>query len=345
MFPEQIALSLNLNLEILTGCGFSCPGCTVEKNFAPLDIPDADSQALEAFVLDLRKEQFRLLEFKVGPTDICSSDNGFAALRHPLVKFLSQHYKALNINLAMLHTRGFEELAVLLDELMPDKKLSVTVPMTLKNIGNPKYRSVLKEHITHFKGLLKRVDFNRVYAGFNVVEENLTHLDLEHYELAHTLDLGDVGIVVEFPFAHSRTGFDNLLNVEKFKRDLAVYTEFAKARVNTQMFRPLQPAILEGFEFTYRGGRLYSTPVLIENFPIFHPDFELPKPWTTASVLAYKSDRYYDNLIEFAEHPECGNCCFLDRCARGDVHRIMKMIGKDTCLTNTKNRWDLLLVE
>jgi len=345
MFPELIGMSLNLNLEILTGCGFSCPGCTVEKNFAPFELPAADTQALEAFVLDLRAQQWRLLEFKVGPTDICSSDNGFAALGHPLVKTLAQHYKALNINLAMLSTRGFEELAPLLDALMPGKKLSVTVPMTLKNIGNPKYRAVLKEHVTYFKSLLKEVDFNRVYAGFNVVEENLTHLDLEHYELAHTLDLGNVGIVVEFPFAHSRQGFNNLLNVEKFKRDLAVYSEFAKARVNTQMFRPLQPAILEGFEFTYRGGSLYTTPVLIENFPIFHPDFELPRPWTSESVLAYKQERYYDNLIEYAEHPECGNCCFLDHCARGDVHRIMKLIGKDTCLTNTRNRSDLLIPE
>ncbi|MNX77616.1 hypothetical protein D3C86_1091660 [compost metagenome] len=228
---------------------------------------------------------------------------------------------------------------------MPGKKLSVTIPLTLGNITKPKYMALLKEHITYFKGLLKRVDFNRVYANFNIIEENLKDLTIAQYEAAHEMDLGDVGIVVEFPFAHSRQGLDQLMVQERFRRDLFQYTEFAKARVNTKSFRPLQPAILEGFEFTYRAGGLYSTPVLVENLPIFHPDFELPKPWTRESVLTYKEHRYYDNLVEFAEHPACGNCCFLDHCARGDVHRVMKLVGRDDCLTGTKNRWDLILVE
>lgn len=345
MFSKRISQSFNLSLEILKGCGYSCPGCTVEKNFAPVDIPEEDTQAILALVENLQQNDFRLLEFKVGPTDIISSDNGHAALSHPLVVGLSKYYKALNINLAMLHTTGLVELAKLLDDLMPGKKLSVTIPMTLGNLTNPKYMALLKNHIAYFQTLLKRVDFNRVYAGFNIIEENLKDLTIERYELAHEMDLGNVGIVVEFPFAHSRQGFDNLLVLDRFRRDLFQYTEFAKARVNTKSFRPLQPAILEGFEFTYRAGGLYSTPVLVENLPIFHPDFELPKPWTVDSVLTYKEHRYYDNLVEFAEHPECGNCCFLDACARGDVHRVMKLVGRDDCLTGTKNRWDLILVE
>ncbi|MNU61449.1 hypothetical protein D3C71_506560 [compost metagenome] len=345
MFSKRISQSFNLSLEILVGCKFSCPGCTVDKNYAPLVLPEEDTQALLSLVDSLQKEDFRLLEFKVGPTDLVSSDNGHAALTHPLVVGLSQYYKALNINLALLHTDGLVELAELLDDLMPGKKLSVTIPLTLGNITKPKYMALLKEHVTYFKSLLKKVDFNRVYANFNIIEENLKDLTIAQYEAAHEMDLGDVGIVVEFPFTHSRLGFDNLLVQDQFRRDLFQYTEFAKARVNTRSFRPLQPAILEGFEFTYRAGKLYSTPVLVENLPIFDPAFELPKPWTTESVLTYKEHRYYDNLVEFADHPACGDCCFLDHCARGDVHRVMKLVGRDDCLTGTKNRWDLILVE
>lgn len=344
MFSKRISQSFNLSLEILKGCGYSCPGCTVEKNFAPVDIPEEDTQAILALAKEFSQNGWRLLEFQVGPTDIISSDNGHAALGHPLVVGLSKYYKALNINLAMLHTTGLVELAKLLDDLMPGKKLSVTIPMTLGNLTNPKYMAVLKNNIAYFRSLLKKVDFNRVYANFNVVTENLKDLTVENYELAHTMDLG-VYVVVEFPFAHSRQGLDNLLVLDRFRRDLFQFTEFAKTRVNTQTFRSLQPAVLEGFGFTYRAGGLYSTPVLVENLPIFHPDFELTKPWTVDSVLSYKEHRYYDNLVEFSEHPECGDCCFLDHCARGDVHRIMKLAGRDDCLTGTKNRWDLILVE
>lgn len=344
MFSKRISQSFNLSLEILKGCGYSCPGCTVEKNFAPVEIPDADTQEILTLVEQLQANDFRLLEFKVGPTDIISSDNGFAALSHPLVVGLSKSYKALNINLALLHTDGLVELAAKLDELMPGKLLSVTIPMTLGNITNPKYMALLKNHIAYFRTLLKRVNFNRVYANFNIGPDNLKDLTIERYELAHEMDLG-LKVVVEFPFAHSRQGFDNLLVMDRFRRDLFEFTEFAKARVNTRSFRPLQPAILEGFEFTYRAGALYSTPVVVENLPIFHTDFELPKPWTVDSVLTYKEHRYYDNLVEFSDHPTCGDCCFLDHCARGDVQRVMKLVGRDDCLTGTKNRWDLILVE
>lgn len=345
MFSKRIAQTFNLSLEILKGCGYSCVGCTVEKNYAPVEIPTTDTEELLALVAQLQTQDFRFLELKVGPTDIVSSDNGHSALSHPLVVGLSAYYKALNINLAMLHTDGLVDLAAILDKLIPGKLLSVTIPMTLKNIANPKYMTLLKEHVTYFKGLLKHVNFNRVYANFNIVDENLKELTVARYEAAHEMDLGDVGIVVEFPFAHSRKGFDNLLVLDQFRRDLLQFTEFAKARVNTRSFRPLHPAILEGIEFTYRAGGLYSTPVLVENLPIFHPDFELPKPWTVESMLSYKENRYYDNLVEFSTHPTCGDCCFLDHCARGDVHRIMKLVGRDDCLTGTKNRVDLMLVE
>lgn len=345
MFAKRVAQTFNLSLEILKGCGYSCPGCTVEKNYAPLDLPEVDTQALLNLATEFSQNGWRLLELAVGPTDLISSDNGHAALRHPLVVGLSSHFKALNINLAMLHTNGLVALAGILDELIPGKWLSVTIPMTLGNLTNPKYMALLKEHIAYFRSLLKKVDFNRVYANFNVVTENLKDLTVANYELAHTMDLGEVGIVVEFPFAHSRQGLDNLLVVDQFRRDLFQFTEFAKARVNTQTFRSLQPAVLEGFGFTYRAGGLYSIPVLVENLPIFHPDFAVAKPWTMESVLTYKEHRYYDNLELGSQHPTCGDCCFLDHCARGDVHRIMRLVGRDDCLTDTKNRWDLILVE
>lgn len=344
MFAKRIAKSFNLSLEILVGCKFSCPGCTVDKNYAPLVLPEADTQAILGLVEELKEDDFRFLEFSVGPTDIISADNGHAALQHPLVVGLSHSYKAININLAMLHTDGLVELAKLLDDLMPGKRLSVTIPMVLGNLTNQKYMTLLKQNVAYLRSLLKKVEFNRIYANFNVVVENLKDLTVENYELAHNMDLG-VYVVVEFPFAHSRQGLDNLLVLDRFQKDLVMFTEFAKARVNTQSFRSLQPAVLEGFGFTYRAGGLYTTPVLVENLPIFHPDFEVPKPWSAESVIAYREHRYYDNLIEFSEHPTCGDCCFLDNCARGDVHRIMKLVGRDDCLTNTKNRWDLTLVE
>lgn len=340
MFPDLSALTFNLSLEILTGCRYSCPGCTVEKNFSPLNVSEDDADELLSLLMGLKNDGFRLLELKVAPTDIISSDNGFQALQHRLVRGAIEQYKAFNINLAMLHDGGLEELAGILDDIAPGKWLSVTIPMTLKNTGNIKFITELRERILYFKSLLKKVEFNRIYLNLNVDNINLGVLDVESYNRAHELDLG-IRTVVEFPFAHSRKGLDNIIVAEELKHDLNEFLEFVKTRVNTLNFRPLLPAILEGLEFIYRDGHLYSVPVVVENFPLFINEFELSKPWTVDTVLDYKMTRYSDNLMEFIEHPECGDCCFLDQCARSDVHRIMKLVNSDKCLTNMKNRWDL----
>ena len=339
MLSQQISMSFNISLEVLTGCRYSCAGCTVEKNFAPLDVSEKDTDDLVVMLDDLIADGYRLLEFRVGPTDIISADNGFPALKHRLTREFGKRYKALNLNMAMLHDEGLVELAEILDEVIPGKLLSVTLPITLKNTHNDKYIGELKKRVLYFKGLLKTVNFNRIYLTLNVGEENLKHLSTESYDHAHELDLG-VDLVVEFPFAHSRKGFGNLLVVDEFKADLVEFVDFMKTRVNTRGFRPLQPAILEGFEFTYRGGLLYSVPVVVESLPMFHPMFVVDRPWTAQSIYAYKEQHYYNNLETFLEHPECGDCMFLDHCARGDVHRIMNLIGTDKCLTDSKNRWE-----
>lgn len=344
MLSQLVAQTFNISLEVLTGCRYSCAGCTVEKNFAPLDISEKDTDDLIALIHSLKDDGFRLLEYRVGPTDIISADNGFAALDHRLSREFGKLYKALNLNMAMLDTKGFEELAALVEDVIPGKKLSVTIPMSLKNTRNTKYLAELKKRILYFKSLLPTVDFNRVYLALNVGEDTLKHLSTESYDHAHDLDLG-VGIVVEFPFNHSRKGFGNLLVAEEFKADLTEFIDFMKTRVNTKSFRPLQPAVLEGFEFTYRGGELYSVPVVVENLPVFHPKFLLPRPWNAATVYGYKEEAYYSNLEKYVVHPTCGDCCFLDHCARGDVHRIMELIGTDKCLTDSKNQLQYYHVE
>jgi hypothetical protein len=53
-------------------------------------------------------------------------------------------------------------------------------------------------------------------------------------------------------------------------------------------------------------------------------------------------ESYYNQLAEKSAHPTCGDCCFIDNCARGDMHTLMDYLKHDGCLLNMKNRWDLI---
>lgn len=342
MIPTRIAKSLNLTLEVLKGCGYSCPGCTVEKDSAPVNISDADATALVTMAEDLIENDFRLLEFRLGPTDITSSSNWRDVLAHPLIHGLAQHYRALNVSLTMLSDRGLEELAADIDPLMAGKKLSVSIPMALKQTSNQKYLGELRKRILYFKSLFKETDFNRVYANFNLIDDNITHLNEGTYQAAHALDLG-VPVFSEFPFPHTRKGMGNLLVLNQLNRDLYTFSEFLKTQVNTKIYRPLIPNVVDGFEFVYRSGVLYHAPVVSENLPIFESGFELARPWNAESVLGFREQGYYEDLVALAEHPECGSCCFLDYCSRGSVKPLMDLLGRADCLTGLRNRWDLQL--
>lgn len=346
MFSERVSQTFNLGLEVLKGCGYSCAGCTVEKNFAPFDMSDEDTADLEALLVDLKANDFRLLELKLGPTDITSADNGFQVLRHPSFRKIAAHFKVLTINMAMLHDRHLEEVAELMDELMPGKFVNVGTPITLKNICNDKYVAMLKDRLMRFKGMMKKAEFSRLYATINIEESNLAQFNDEAFKKIRFMDFGEgIHKVIEFPFVAARQGFDNILNAERFKRDLKVFTDFAKERANTVEFVPLIPGNKEGYEYTYRGGSLYSTIVLVENLTIYKDNFKLAKPWTAESVITDRQEAYYRNLEKYSAHPECGDCCFLDSCSRCDVQRLMEETGSEKCLIDMKNRWDLITKE
>lgn len=343
MFSERVSQSFNLGLEVLKGCGYSCAGCTVEKNFAPFDMSDEDTEDLVSLLEDLKGQDFRLLELKLGPTDITSADNGFQVLRHPSFRRIASYFKVLTINMAMLHDRHLEELAELLDEIMPGKYINVGTPITLKNILNEKYVTMLKDRLARFQGMMKKAKFTRLYATVNIESGNLEHLSLESYRALRHMDFGSgIKQVIEFPFVAARQGFDNILVAEQFKRDLKVFTDFTKERVNTIEFVPLIPSNKDGYEYTYRGGSLYSTIVLIENITIFKDNFKLNKPWTADRVIDDRQEAYYGNLEKYSTHPECGDCCFIDSCSRTDIQRLMEETGSDKCIFDMKNRWDLM---
>lgn len=346
MFSDRVSQTFNLGLEVLTGCGFSCVGCTVDKSIAPLDISDADADAMVAMLEDLKQNDFRLLELKIGPTDITTADNGLAVLEHPIIKKIASYYKVIAINMAMMNDHNLVEIAERLDELAPGKYINVGVPITLKNACNEKWMGILKQRMAYFRSLLKKAKFTRIYVTINIEHDNLVLFSDESYTTIRNMDFGEgFEKVIEFPFVHVRKGFENILVAEAFKRDLKHFADFVKTKIGTYEAVPLIPGHKEGFEYTYRSGAIYSTIVLVENLTIFKDDFMLPKPWTAQAVVDDRENSYHRILTEFSDHPQCGTCCFFDNCARCDVQRLMEETNSDTCLIEMHNRWDLAIYE
>lgn len=342
MFSERVSQTFNLNLEVLKGCGFSCTGCTIEKNLAPLDISDEDVKDLLSLLEELKQNDFRMLELKIGPTDLTSADNGFAVLEHPAIRKIADYYRVITVNMAMLNDNYLVEIAERLDVLAAGKYVNLGIPITLKNACNEKWMGILRKRLVYFRSLLKQAKFTRVYVTVNVEEENLAQFNDLSFSKLRDMDLGEgFDKVIEFPFVSARKDLDDIMAIEKFKRDLKVFADFTKTKVHTHEFVPLIPGYMEGYEYTYRTDSLYSTIVLVENLTIFKDAFKLKKPWSAESIVADREESYLRILEDYSDHPQCGTCCYFDNCARCDVQRLMEVTHSKTCLIEMHNRWDL----
>lgn len=331
----------NLTLEILEGCGHNCNNCAVDKSFQPLAIPEEDVTDLLAMVDSLQAFGLRPFEYTLGATDIITASNGMASLEHPLVTGLAERFTSLVVSLALLNDRGLAELAQQVDQVIPEKNFRLIVPATIANLQKPKYLKMLKARIEYLRDALQSATFYRLYLTINAIGEDITLFTPELDRYIAELDLG-VHMVVDYSFAHSRKGLENLLMVDKLKRDVAQYIDAVQQQVGSGHARYLIPDVRDGIELLYRDRQLYYVPILLEKFPIFNEQFVIPKPWTAETVLAFKEQLYVENLTTGAAHPTCGDCCYLDNCSRGDPRTVMRYIGYDHCIINMKNRWDLI---
>jgi hypothetical protein len=340
MFNEYGVISVNLTMEILKGCGFSCSDCAVQKDFTTSDIPPEDSQDLLGLLDDLRVNEVRLFEFTVGPTDFISAQNGFETFKHPLVLGLAERFESMTLSLAMLSDNRLVELGGVIDRMIPEKKFRLVIPATLKNLQKPKYVEALRRRVHLLRDSLHSAKFYQIYLNSNMVQENLNELSYETVSNSGAADLG-VRTTLEHGFGHARAGFQNLFNRDRFIYDLKLYVERSKVLKDTRYQRKLIPITTDALELTYRAGKLYYTPVVIEKFHIFDPVFEIPKPWTAQAVLDFKEQLYYRMLEKYVVHPLCRDCCFVNTCALGDHHVVMDYLKHDECLTDMKNRHDM----
>lgn len=342
MIVNPASYTINLNLEITSGCGYNCQGCTVDRNSASA-VVDQELKNLLPLLEDIKSNGWRTQELKIGPTDLTTAANGFTILNDPLFAKIVDHFNLVSINLAMLNDYRLQELADRLEELIPGKYLMVGTPVTLKNMTNRKYMSQLRKRFQAFKAMFKTITFTRIYMTVNVDAESISQFSDDTFTALSETDLTEMDLI-EFVFTDVRRGFDNILATEQFKRTTKVFSDFildrSKRVVGSHVYARLVPRPEEGFEFTYNSGELYSTITMVETLTIFKDQFKVPKPWSLASLVGFREQQYTEGLLTHSDHPECGDCCYVDNCIRNNIHLLMEEVGTDKCLFDVKNRWE-----
>lgn len=334
MIPNR---GFNITLEILQGCKYSCAGCMVDKDFDPGPF-DTDGPDLLALVDEMQAGGYELTEFTVGPVDVIASKVGVAILDHPLVRGLARRYQGMVMPLALLQETGLKELCGKLNDLLKGKHLKIATPFPVNSIHNTKHIDLIRDRVKFIIEHTPDVKFELLYLTVNMVDGAADHLDVQADREIHALDFG-VRKLVEYVFPHARRGFGDILNRQAFLRAFGSFCETIRENRSRYLIKPLNDSL----EFTYRAGELYYTPTLIEKFPLFADRYVLSRPWSRQGAEGLEEGLYIQELTQRIEHPECGDCMHIDRCARGDIHLIMSHLRHEECLISMKNDWSMPL--
>lgn len=341
MLNQPQSPAFNLTLEILQGCKYNCVGCMVDKDYEPLIPFDQDTDKILEMVDAMKAEGYRTREFTIGPVDVISSKTGDSIFDHRLIKGLAERFESVVIPLALMNDDGLAELCAKVNVLMKGKSFTLATPFQLKSTDNPKHVDLIKRRVMFIQASLPDVKFELLYITVNMIGDAVDAFDVALNRRLHDIDFG-VRRLIEFVFPHPRKGLDNLLMQNLFKRNFGHFCDVIKQCKNTDLNRHLIKPADDSYETTYRDGRLYYTPTLIEKFPIFDPMFEITSPWTLEKIELFKMDLYLDSLVKYSSSGPCSKCCNLSKCAEGDVHSIMTHLNDSTCLVSLYNDWSVI---
>lgn len=338
-------LTFNMSLDILNGCAYSCVDCSVDKQYPIPTVPEEDTKQLIELAKTIKEDyDAEMFEFTVGPTDLIKSEIGLSALDHPLVTGLLEHFDSIVITLSMLSDDGLVALAKKLDEIAPGKKLRIGIPVTIKNAYNQKYLDMLRKRIKLLKDNMHKCEFYRIYTTVVMTGDSLERFNEEVVDYMSRLKLG-VWQTPEWLFGHSRARFDDIITHQRFINDYKEFTRKMAGMVDSDFYIGVVPYPMDGVEVTYRDGKLYYLPYLVEKFHWWHDDLEIPKPWDVDSVLGMKDTIITDNMIDEEHSSDCDGCCHQTNCDMGDVKTIMRMLGVKKCLPDVRDRSDLILMQ
>ncbi|MCY1468591.1 hypothetical protein D9M68_17720 [compost metagenome] len=313
----------------------------VDKDYEPLIPFDQDTDKILAMVDAMKAEGYRTREFTIGPVDVISSKTGDSIFEHRLIKGLAERFESVVIPLALMSDEGLGELCAKVNVLMKGKSFTLATPFQLKSADNEKHVELIRKRVRFITASLPDVKFELLYLTVNMIGDTVDTFDVALNRRLHDLDFG-VRRLVEFVFPHSRKGLDNLLTRDLFIRNFSHFCEVIKQCKNTDLNRHLIKPADDSYEATYRDGKLYYTPTLIEKFPIFDPTFAIPDPWAVKDIELFKMDFYLNSLMKYSGSPICGSCCHLNKCAEGDVHVIMSHLQHYGCLVSMYNDWDAM---
>ena len=333
---------IQVNLEILEGCSYMCPGCFVKRrgNWNPKSIALFHELAYEL----KDRNDIVLDDIVIGPTDFYGAENLIDIINNPrladAILMMPEDNRNIQHNCSILGSLSEKDIQgkIKAIEESPLGKVveawDVQIALDLNRLMNdPEYLIALDERVETFKN--SSLNFE-ISMATNIVQgvEDILYPAIDFVRSKYETVIEVLPSVVR-SFNHSAKHGDKLFEWNDMLTRLAVDPYRFKNK-----FHFLQGDVShKAFHYSVvslHQGNMYMSPFIYENAQIHTDAFKVNIDGNIVDSILNKKDTIVNDQIEQSSDKECGSCKYLNICANRMVPIIMDTVfdGRKECILN-----------
>ena len=333
---------IQVNLEILEGCSYMCPGCFVKRrgNWNPQSINLFHSLAYEL----KDRTDVVLDDIVIGPTDFYGAENLIDIINNPrladAISMMPKDNRNIQHNCSILGSLSEKDIRgkIKAIEESPLGKVveawDVQIALDLNRLMNDQaYVAALDERLETFKN--SSLNFE-ISMATNIVQgvEDILYSAIEYVRMMYETVI-EVLLSVVRSFNHSAKHGDKLFEWNDMLTRLAADPYRFKNK-----FHFLQGDVShKAFHYSVvslHQGNMYMSPFIYENAQLHNDAFKVNVDGSIVDSILNKKNEVVNDQIEHSVDKECGSCKYLNICANRMVPMIMDTVfdGRKECILN-----------
>lgn len=333
---------IQVNLEILEGCSYMCPGCFVKRrgNWNPKSI-----NLFHTLAYELKdRTDIVLDDIVIGPTDFYGAENLIDIINNvrlaDAIKMMPEDNRNIQHNCSILGSLSEKDIQgkIKAIEESPLGKVveswDVQIALDLNRLmTDQEYVEALDERVETFKNSSLNFEISMATNIVSGVEEIL-YPAIDYIRSKYETVIEVLPSVVR-SFNHSAKHGDKLFEWNDMLTRLAVDPHRFKNKFHFLQGDVSHKAFHYSVVSLYQGN-IYMSPFVYENAQLHTEDFKVHVDGDIYASILHKKNSIVNSQIEESVDKECGSCKYLNICANRMVPMMMDNVfnGRKECILN-----------
>jgi hypothetical protein len=335
------SMHLNLALDVLYGCKWSCGGCHVNTTGQNGLIAGDDTKILK-LTDDFVVNNFQPSILIVGPTDIFTAKNTLDVMQTETFATLVKPFLRIGFNTTFLEID--DKVIDAINAVCGDKEVEFKIVVEAKQFTSDKYLNIVKDNMISARSKIKCANFV-IHPQFNLFDYRTTRLDtvLQNYEGLNQRSYDFFGQGIDYVLSFSRSDTldrDNKLSMLKWIQDMFnehVYVDNAQ----TIHFDAGNVTDFQEHIYTYRNGNFYYAPKVYDEYVCFDDEMKIPTvDWSAEEFTKFDRQILLDQYQNI-NNKECATCPYAPMCVNRGILFFMDYMGTTECIM-PKHAFDVI---